>query len=114
MEGYVMRTLTSYSDTEKIEMFDNLYIQCLEEINEAVESEEHDKHHFWEGTIADVLGMDEADWDIHNKGVLLGAENNEEIMKKNYGLYVKEYIDTDRDVSKMLNFAQWEELQPKG
>jgi len=61
-----MKKKKDYTAAEKIAKFDDIYDQCLDELNSTVDDEEHDNQYFWEGIIEDVLGMTEGDWDKHN------------------------------------------------
>ena len=67
-----MKKLKDFTDTEKIEIFDNIWNTAKEEFNESAKNpDEHDEHNFWEEIIEEVLKIDEKDWDRHNEGKIV-------------------------------------------
>jgi len=56
-----MKSLDKYTNTEKIAIFDKLHPSCIEEFNDSLDSEEHDKQYFWEEVMTKVLSIKSSD-----------------------------------------------------
>lgn len=67
-----MKKLKDFTDTEKIEIFDEVWNTAIEEFNESAKDlDEHDEHYFWEEIMENVLKINENDWDKHNEGKII-------------------------------------------
>ena len=69
-DGERMKRKTDYTEQEKIDLFDELHDECLEEMNRR--DIEGDKQYFYEGVMDTVLSLTDVDWKASNDGVDLG------------------------------------------
>ena len=52
------KQLQSYTDSDKIKLFDKLYEMSRDEWRESQTEEDRDEHYFWEGVIETMLGKE--------------------------------------------------------
>ena len=54
----MIKSLQSYSNDDKIKLFDKMYANTLTEWNESRTEEDRDEHYYWEAMMETMLGPD--------------------------------------------------------